>query len=88
MASSSHNTFDVEDGESFDQYFDRYVDQYFDQTFDSLAINHGDQEVQKKREKNEFTSKGTVKKAMYVYGKIISVKPQHILLIYSDGDSE
>ena len=51
MASSSHNTFDVEDGESFDQYFDRYVDQYFDQTFDSLAINHGDQEVQKKKRK-------------------------------------
>ena len=51
MASSSHNTFDVEDGESFDQYFDRYVDQYFDQTFESLAINHGDQEVQKKKRK-------------------------------------
>ena len=51
MASSFHNTSDGVDGESFDQYFDQYVDQYFDQTFESLAINYGDQEVQKKRRK-------------------------------------
>ena len=38
----------------------------------NLAINYGDQEVEKKEEKNEFISKEIVKKAIYVYGMIIS----------------
>ena len=41
-----------------------------------------------KEGKNEFISKEIVKKAMYVYGMIISVKLQHILKIYSDDDLE
>ena len=52
--------------------FDEYFDEYFDQTMKNLAINYGDQEVEKKEEKNEFISKEIVKKAIYVYGMIIS----------------
>ena len=51
MASSSHNTFDGVDDESFDDYSDRYFDQYFDQTLKNLAINYGDQEVEKNTRK-------------------------------------
>ena len=80
MASSSNYNLDGSIDETFDQYFD--------QTFDSLAINHGDQEVQKKERKNEFTSKEIVKKVIFVYGMIISVKLRHILKIYSDDDLE
>ena len=47
MASSSHNTFERVDDESFDDYFD----QYFDQTMENLAINYGDQEVEINRRK-------------------------------------
>ena len=37
-----------------------------------------------KKEKNELISKEIMKKVMYVYGMIISVKLQLILKIYSD----
>ena len=37
-----------------------------------------------KKEKNELISKEIVRKAMYVYGMIISVKLQRILKIISD----
>ena len=47
MTSSSHNTFEGVDDESFDQYFD----QHFDQTFENLTIIYGDQEVERKRRK-------------------------------------
>ena len=50
MASSSHNTFERVDDESFDDYFD----QYFDQTMENLAINYGDQEVEINRRKKPF----------------------------------
>ena len=42
----------------------------------------------KRKEKNEFTSKENMKKAMYVYGMIISAILPHILKIYSDDDFE
>ena len=55
MASSSHNNYvEVVD---FDQYFEEDVDQYFEQTFKDLAINYGDQEVKKKKEKTSSHQK-------------------------------
>ena len=61
------------------------MEQEFVQSFENLNIQ---QEEGRKKGKNEFTSKGIVKKAMYVYGMIISVKLQHINKINSDGDLE
>ena len=80
MTSSSQNTLD----ESFDDAFDEVFDQHFDQAFENFTL-HGDQEERrKKREKNELISKEIVKKAIFVYGMIISVKLQRILIIFSD----
>ena len=50
MASSSHNTFEEVDDESFDNYFD----QYFDQTFENLAIDYGAQREEKKERKKRI----------------------------------
>ena len=47
MASSSHNTYERVDDESFDQFF--Y--QHFDQTFENLFLNYGGQEDESKRRK-------------------------------------
>ena len=80
MASSSHNTFEGVDDESFDQYFD----QHFDQAFQNFAIASGAQEERKKR----IYIKRNREKAMYVYGTIISVKLQLILIISSGDDLE
>ena len=88
MASSSHNTFEGVDDEDFDQYFDQHFDQYFDQTFKNFPINYGDQDNKGEEGKNEFISKQIVKKVMYVYGMIISVKLQCILKIYSNDNLE
>ena len=80
MASSSHN--------NFEGLFDENFDQFFDQTFDNLINDNGDQENERKTRKKEFLSKEIVRKAIYVYGMIISVTLQHILKIYSDNDLE
>ena len=50
MTSSSHNTFEGVDDESFDQYFD----QHFEQTFENLAENYGDQQEERKRWKKRI----------------------------------
>ena len=76
MTSSSQTTFE----DSFDDTFD----QYFDQTFENFTIGH-QEEARKQRKKNELISKEIVKKTMFVYGMIISVKLQRILKIISNG---
>ena len=96
MASSSQNPFDALDDQSFDdafdqyvdQQFDQYLDQQFDQTFENLTINYGHQEKAKKQRKNELISKEIVKKGIFVYGMIISVKLQRIPQICSGDDLE
>ncbi|WZY73765.1 hypothetical protein YC2023_006005 [Brassica napus] len=47
MASSSRNTFEGVDDETFDNYFDQYFE-----TMENLAINYGDQEVERNKRKN------------------------------------
>ena len=79
MASSSQNTLD----DSFDDTFDELFDQHFDQAFENFAI-HADQEERRKKKKNELISKEIVKKGIFVYGMIISVTLQRILIILSD----
>ena len=83
VSSSSQKTLDDLFDETFDEAFDQMFNQYFDQTFEKLTINN-DQEEQRKKRKKELISKEIVKKAMYVYGMIISVKLQRILKFFSD----
>ena len=78
MASSSQNPFE----ESLDDTFDQYFDQYVDQTLENLTV--GNQEEARKQRKNELISKEIVKKGIFIYGMIISVKLQRILKISSD----
>ncbi|XP_048599813.1 uncharacterized protein LOC125579944 [Brassica napus] len=54
MASSSHNTFEGVDDDSFDQYFDQYHDQHFDQSFENLTTASGDQGEERKRRKKRI----------------------------------
>ena len=86
MASSSFNTFEGVDDESFDQYFDHHFDQQFEKTFENFSI--GDHGEERKRRKKELISKEIVKKAISVYGMIISVKLQYTLKIFSDDNLE
>ena len=67
-----------------DDAFDQYFDQYYDQAFENFSNNIADQE----KKNRELTSKEIVKKAIYVYGMIISATLQHILQIYFDNDFE
>ena len=67
-----------------DDAFDQYFDQYYDQAFENFSNNIADQE----KKNRELTSKEIVKKAIYVYGMIISATLQHILQIYFDDDFE
>ena len=71
MASSSHNPFDGSIDKSNGSF-----DEYFDRTFENLFIDPGNREDgrKKRKERNEFISKEIVKKIIYVYGMIISVK--------------
>ena len=84
MASSSQNTFE----ESLDDTFDQFFYQHFDQAFENFSFIMVSKKNKGEEGKNEFISKETVKKAMSVYGMIISVKLQHILKIYSGDDFE
>uniref|UniRef100_A0A0D3AAC5 DDE Tnp4 domain-containing protein n=1 Tax=Brassica oleracea var. oleracea TaxID=109376 RepID=A0A0D3AAC5_BRAOL len=54
MASSSHNTFEGVDDDSFDQYFDQYHEQHFDQSFENLTNASGDQGEERKRRKKRI----------------------------------
>ncbi|KAL0676238.1 hypothetical protein Bca4012_004219 [Brassica carinata] len=74
------------DDESFDQYFDHHFDQQFEKTFENFSI--GDHGEERKRRKKELISKEIVKKAISVYGMIISVKLQYTLKIFSDDNLE
>ena len=95
MASSSQNLFDGLDDQSFDdafdqyvdQQFDQYLDQQFDQTFENITINYGHQEKAKKQKKRAYIER-IVKKGIFVYGMIISVKLQRIPQICSGDDLE
>ena len=54
MASSSFNTFERVDDESFDQHFDQYFDHHFDQqfeqTFENFSIgDHGEERKRRKK---------------------------------------
>ena len=84
MASSSQNTFDESSDDTFDdifdQKFDEKFDQFFDQAFENLNISGG----QKKKKTPELISKEIMKKGIFIYGMIISVILQRILIIYSD----
>ena len=57
MASSSHNTFDGSNNDTFDQYFDQQLDQHFEQAFEKCSIDFGDQEEQRKKEKKNLYRK-------------------------------
>ena len=54
MASSSHNTFDGSNNDTFDQYFDQQLDQHFEQAFEKCSIDFGDQEEQGKKRKKRI----------------------------------
>ena len=83
MASSSQNTFDESSDDTFDdifdQKFDEKFDQFFDQAFENLNISGG-----QKKKNPELISKEIAKKDIFIYGMIISVILQRILIIYSD----
>ena len=51
MASSSHNTFEGVDDETFDQYFDQYFEQRFYQAFENFSIDCDQGEQRRRRKK-------------------------------------
>ena len=82
MASSQNNLDEAFD-DAFDDAFDELFDQDFEKAFDNFTIQ-SDQEEQRKKRKNELISKDILKKGIFVYEIIISVKLQRILKISSD----
>ena len=83
MASSSQNTFDESSDDTFDDIFDQKFDEKFDQFFDQAFENLNIRGAQKK-ENPELILKEIVKKGIFIYGMIIYVILQRILIIYSD----
>ena len=75
MASSSDNNLE----DSFDETFNQYL---HSRIWLSMKKMKGGQE------KNECLSKEIAKKAIFVYGMIISVIVQHILKMFSDDGLE